>query len=312
MWQVGSGVFLGWALGANDASNVFGTAVASRMLRFGTAAALCSVFVVAGAMIDGGAGMATYRDLSATSLNTAFLVGLMAALTVTAMTWRGLPVSTSQAVVGGLLAVAVEAGDVDLGLLGKVVACWIGTPVGAMITAVALYFIVGGILNVLALSLFAYDRWLRIALIVAGSYGAYALGANNVANVTGAFVGEGMLSIEVACLIGALSIALGVITYSRGVMMTVGKGLVRLDARCALVVILAEAVTVHFYAMVGVPVSTSQAVVGGVLGVGLVRGVRTVNRGVLRHIVLAWIATPVVSFALTWIGLRGFALVGVS
>ena len=48
-----SGLFLGWSLGANDAANVFGTAVGSRMVTFTTAAVLCSVFVILGAVISG-------------------------------------------------------------------------------------------------------------------------------------------------------------------------------------------------------------------------------------------------------------------
>jgi PiT family inorganic phosphate transporter len=106
-----------------------------------------------------------------------------------------------------------------------------------------------------------------------------------------------MLSVSSACIIGGLCIGLGVVTYSRGVMMTVGRGLVRLDAFSALVVVLAEALAVHAYALVGVPVSTSQAVVGGVLGVGLVRGVRTVNKKTLAGILGAWVMTPIVAFA---------------
>ena len=62
MWQLGSGVFLGWSLGANDASNVFGTAVASQMVRFWTAAILCSIFAMAGALLQGAEGMHTYHD----------------------------------------------------------------------------------------------------------------------------------------------------------------------------------------------------------------------------------------------------------
>jgi PiT family inorganic phosphate transporter len=159
-----------------------------------------------------------------------------------------------------------------------------------------LYVVLGQLVNALDLNLFRYDVALRSALMVAGCYGAFALGANNVANVTGPFVGEGMLSVPGACLVGGLCIALGVVTYSRGVMMTVGRGLVKLDAFSALVVVLAEAVAVHCYALVGVPVSTSQAVVGGVLGIGLVRGVRTVNKKTLAGIVGAWLLTPVVAF----------------
>ncbi len=48
-----SGLFLGWALGANDAANVFGTAVGTRMIRFTTAAVICTVFVILGAVISG-------------------------------------------------------------------------------------------------------------------------------------------------------------------------------------------------------------------------------------------------------------------
>ena len=47
------GLFLGWSLGANDAANVFGTAVGTRMVSFKTAAIVCSLFVVLGAVISG-------------------------------------------------------------------------------------------------------------------------------------------------------------------------------------------------------------------------------------------------------------------
>jgi PiT family inorganic phosphate transporter len=46
---------------------------------------------------------------------------------------------------------------------------------------------------------------------------------------------------------------------------------------------------------VGVPVSSSQAVIGGVVGVGIIKGVNTVNGKTLLHILLAWFLTPIVS-----------------
>ena len=68
MWQLSAGAFLGWSLGSNDASNVFGTAVASRMVSFRTAAALCAIFVVVGAVVGGRAGLDTYSGISTFSL----------------------------------------------------------------------------------------------------------------------------------------------------------------------------------------------------------------------------------------------------
>lgn len=289
------GIFLGWSLGANDASNVFGTAVSSRMVRFSTAAILASIFVMAGALVSGRAGIETLQKLTVLDLEQAVISSVAAAATVTLMTALGLPVSTSQAVVGSILGIGIMNRHLSLGGLGKVITCWIGTPFGAALMAFVLYHLLALPYNRLRLNLFELDMLLRLALILAGSYGAYALGANNVANVTAVFVGAGLIDVTTATLIGGASIALGILTFSRRVMETVGRKLVRLDPFSALVVVLALAVTVHIYALIGVPVSTSQAVVGGVLGIGLLRGVNTVSRRTLGHILAAWLLTPVLA-----------------
>ena len=58
-----SGLFLGWSLGANDAANVLGTAVGTRMVRFTTAALICSVFVILGAVVSGAGAAHTLGKL---------------------------------------------------------------------------------------------------------------------------------------------------------------------------------------------------------------------------------------------------------
>lgn len=301
---------MGWSLGANDASNVFGTAVASRMVNFWTAAVLCSVFVIIGAVVGGAQGFETYNNLSSSSIDVAFIVALAGAISVALMSYWGLPVSTSQAVVGALVLVGLMKNDLDTGALAKVVVCWVATPVGAALVTIVLYHVFGILMNLLSPNIFQYDDWLRTGLIVAGSYGAYALGANNVANVTGPFVGPGGLSPPAASIIGSVAIALGVLTYSRNVMMTVGKNLVKLDAYSAFIAILAEAVTVHVFAVIGVPVSTSQAIVGAVLGIGILKGVKTINRRTLWRIVFGWLGTPSISAAIAFVLWHIFVFTG--
>jgi len=295
MLFLSGGIFLGWSLGANDASNVFGSAVASRMLRFWTAAFLASVFVMLGALLGGAPGIETLKGLTQMNLEKAVVCSVAAAITVTIMTILRLPVSTAQGVVGAILGMGFINRQVNIVGLEKVAACWIATPVGGMLIAVILYRVLGRFYNKLSLNLFESDRLIRLLLIAAGSYGAYALGANNVANVTAVFVGAGRISVFSATLIGGLSIALGILTFSRPVMETVGRRLVRLDAFSALIVVLAEAITVHVYALIGVPVSTSQALIGAVLGVGIIKGIRTVRRRTLLNIVTGWLLTPVVA-----------------
>ena len=75
-----SGLFLGWALGANDAANVFGTAVGTRMVRFATAAVVCSVFVILGAVLSGAGAAHTLGKLgSINALAGSFMAAFAAA-----------------------------------------------------------------------------------------------------------------------------------------------------------------------------------------------------------------------------------------
>ena len=159
------------------------------------------------------------------------------------------------------------------------------------------------------MSLLTRDKILWSGLIVVGLYGSYALGANNVANATGIFHGqfEGVSDQHLA-LLGGVAIAAGVLTFSRGVMMSVGSRVMRLDAFTALVAVSAMAVTVHVFAIIGVPVSTSQAIVGTLLGIGALRGAGGLNFRVLRNIAAGWILTPLVSLLLSAAGYAVFCL----
>jgi PiT family inorganic phosphate transporter len=293
------GIFLGWSLGANDASNVFGPAVAARMVKFRTATILAAIFVILGALLEGRGGIETLKGLTPLTLEQAVICSIGAAATVTIMTLLALPVSTSQAVVGAILGIGLMSQELNTAGLGKVLVCWFGTPVAALVVAILLYTVVAVVYNGLKINLLQSDRLLRFSLIAAVSYGAYAMGANNVANVTAVFVGAGKLSLFSAVLIGGLSIALGILTFSRRVMETVGIRLVSLDSFSGLIVILAEGITIHIFTVIGVPVSTSQAVNGAVLGIGVVNGINTVRKRTLANILVGWFLTPVVASFIT-------------
>ena len=296
MFRLISGIFLGWSLGANDSANVFGTAVACRVIKFSVAATITAIFVIAGAVLQGAGGMHTLGGLTAQDLNSAFISSLAAALTVTVMTYLSLPVSTSQAVVGAILGIGLTLQqDINWGGLQKVVLCWIGTPLGAMLIAFFLYKLFQYILGKVKVNLLFLNAFIKWGLLLSGAYGAYALGANNVANVTGVFARAGLITVRWATIIGGMSIALGSVTYSKRVMLTVGGGLVKLDGFSAFVAVLSEAITVHIYAEVGVPVSTSQAIIGAVLGIGMAVGARSVNNRTLINIVLGWLSTPLIA-----------------
>lgn len=301
MWKIISGVGLGWSLGANDSANIFGTGVTTGIIRYRTAVSLTAAFVLLGSLIEGPKCMATIGEIARLQPLGAFSCALASAITIGILTFMALPASTSQAIVGAILGVGIFSGSAEFSKLYKVFICWILTPVGGIMFAFVLYRLLGYLLDKTIISIKRRNIIYTLGIYVAGCYGAYSLGSNNVANVTGVYVGAGILSVGMASLIGGLSIAGGVLTYSKKVMMTVGKGIVPLDPFSAFIVVLAEALTLHVFTQVGVPVSSSQAIVGAVVGVGLVGDVRTVSHKMLLKIGMGWLLTPVLAGGLTYL-----------
>ncbi|OPX33960.1 MAG: hypothetical protein B1H12_10905 [Desulfobacteraceae bacterium 4484_190.2] len=304
MWTLIGGVFLGWGLGSNDAANIFGTGVAARVLTYRTATILISIFVVIGALLEGYKGMGTVAEMSTMSHMAAFMAAFAAGLCVAIFSYLSLPVATSQAIMGAVLGIGLISGIPDITRMYKVVLCWVFTPISAIALSRVLYPLLGNAFQKVLADLQTRNIFIRWALLLAGCYGAYSLGANNVANVTGVYVGSGLLTPLQAALVGSLSIASGVMTYSRKVMNTVGKKIVELDGFSAFISTFSAAITVHLFTQVGVPVSTSQAIVGGVTGVGLVKGARTVSRKTLLEIAIGWVSTPISSGVIAYLMMR--------
>jgi len=327
-----SGLFLGWSLGANDAANVFGTAVATRMVKFRTAAIVTGLFVVVGAVFAGAGTTATLGDLGAVNaLGGSFMVALAAALSVMWMTRAGLPVSVSQAIVGAIVGWNLFTGTgTDVPSLVKIVSSWIACPILAAGFAAVLYLAVRALIDRVRIHLLELDALTRYLLIAVGAFGAFALGANNIANVMGVFVpafpartfqlfgAVNVSAAQILFLVGGLAIAIGVFTYSERVMQTVGKSLFKLNPVTALVVVLAESLVLFLFASQGleswlvarglppvplVPVSSSQAVIGAVIGIAVVRGGRGIKFGVLGRVAGGWIATPVIAALVAFLGL---------
>ena len=332
LFFLSSGLFLGWSLGANDAANVFGTAVGSKMIRFKTAALICSIFVIIGAVVSGAGASHTLGTLGAVNaLPGAFTVALAAAITVFLMTKAGLPVSTSQAIVGAIIGWNFFAGyETDWSIAGKISATWIICPILAMIFSIAGFFIARWILLNSNIHFFRISSHMRAGLLIVGAFGSYSLGANNIANVMGVFIpsspfrdislaGIGAISgVQELFLLGGIAIAVGVFTYSQKVMSTVGSNIFALSPITALIVTLASSMVLfifasqelqNFFIYLGlptiplVPVSSSQAVVGAVIGIGIAKGGRNVNLNILGKISIGWVATPIVSALITYIAL---------
>jgi phosphate/sulfate permease len=323
-----SGLFLGWSLGANDASNVFGSAVGSKMVTFRKAAIIASIFFILGAVIQGSGTSHTLGKLGAVNaIGGSFTVALAAAITIYMTLKFALPISTTQAIVGAIIGWNFFTGNqTDNKTLEKIVAAWIAGPIIGAVFAILLFILVKRFKKSARIHLIRFESYIKTGLIVVGAFGAYSLGANNIANVMGVFVPAFNLqdlnlwiftlnSSQQLFLLGGLAIASGIITYSWKVMDTIGNNILELSSEAALVVVLAQSLVLFIFSSTGlsdlfvkmglppipmVPVSSSQVIVGCIIGLGLYKGARNINFKVLGEIGLGWIISPVASGLLTF------------
>jgi phosphate/sulfate permease len=324
-----SGLFLGWSLGANDASHIFGSAVGSKMVSFRKAAVIASIFFILGAVIQGAGTSDTLGKLGAVNaIGGSFTVALAAAITIYMMTKFALPISTTQAIVGAIIGWNFFTGNsTDSATLSKIVAAWIAGPIIGAVFAIVLYILVKRFKRLFKIHLIRFESFIKNGLLVVGAFGAYSLGANNIANVMGVFLPAfnlddlnlGLFSLnsnQQLFLLGGLAIAAGIITYSWKVMDTIGSNIVELSSEAALVVVLAQSLVLFIFSSSGlsaffvrlglppipmVPVSSSQVIVGCILGIGLYKGARNINFKVLGEIALAWIVSPLASGLLAFL-----------
>lgn len=331
IFYISSGLFLGWSLGANDAANLFGTAVGAKVIKFRTAAIIMSVFVVIGAVASGSGASHTLGKLgSISSLSGAFIVALSSAITIFFMTKYGLPVSTSQSIVGAIVGWNLfSSSPTSFDTLSKIIMTWVLCPVLAASFSIIFYKIFKHQTKAMKMNLFMRHYWIRLGLIVVGAFGAYSLGANNIANVMGVFVNAveinaldlGLFTVsktQILFFIGALAISVGIFTYSKNVMTTVGNNLYKISPATALVVVLSSSFVLFIFASVSlqnflislnlpplplVPVSSSQAVVGSIIGIGIAKGDRNINLNKLGRISFGWLLTPTISMVLSFISL---------
>ena len=305
-----AGLYVGGNIGANDAANCIGASVGAGLMRFRTAITLVALFVVAGALLQGGGVVKTVGKgivtdpIEPLGVLSALLCG---GLFVTLATFFKVPVSTSQSVVGAVAGVGVAA---DLTVAWKklftIAQCWVLCPLLSMVLTFVIYKITGALMRRIASGRTA-TFILTVMVVISAAYAAYSLGANNLGNAIGPIVALGTVPdiplwegpdyvvVMPLTVAGALSIALGALLFGRGVAETVGKNIIPLDLPSASAVQVSMAFGLHLFSMFGIPVSTSQAIVGALLGIGLSHGIKTVSRRKIAEVVVGWVLAPSLS-----------------
>ena len=255
-----------------------------------------AAFAILGAMLQGHHVMNTIgKGIVKTDLNyLAVCVALICSgFFVTLATFYRIPTSTSQAIVGGVVGIGLAVGaEVDFSKFILIAESWIICPVLVMTLAYGLMHLIRLVLRKFETSSILFQQAFGYLAIISACYVAYSMGANNAGNAVGPVANLNIFPPKVLLFIGGVSIAVGAWTYGHKVADTVGKGITPLDIPGAFVAQISSAFGMHLFSMFGIPVSTSSAIVGAVVGVGLVKGAGGISLRTILTILIGWVLTP--------------------
>jgi inorganic phosphate transporter, PiT family len=301
---IGVALIFDYINGFHDAANSIATVVSTRVLRPGVAVVWAAVFNFLAAYLLGtgvaatiGGGFVNVRLVTPWVL----LAGLAGAILWDLYTWyRGLPTSSSHALIGGYAGAAfAKAGFKGLvaGKWGVTVAFIVLSPLIGLVSAYLL--MVGVFWTFRRFTPSQMDRHFRRYQLVSAALFSCAHGTNDAQKTMGiitAVLVAGGLQKDFhvpAWVIAASSAAIGLGTMSGGwrIVRTMGTKLTRLQPRSGFCAETGAAISILFATYLGLPVSSTHAIAGAIAGVGSIQRTRAVRWHVASGIVTAWVVT---------------------
>jgi len=149
---------------------------------------------------------------------------------------------------------------------------------------------------------FTVERVFAVLMVVTACGMAFAHGSNDVANAIGpvaaiiSIARDGVITQNAPVsiwilLLGGLGIVVGLATFGRHVIATVGNKITNLTPSRGFAAELAAATTIVIASGTGIPISTTHTLVGAVLGVGMARGISAIDLSVVGRIFMSWLIT---------------------
>jgi PiT family inorganic phosphate transporter len=204
-----------------------------------------------------------------------------------------MPTSTIQILVFSVVGVSLATRvGVRWSAIGHLIGVWAAAPAAAIVL---------GLLFTLVLDRLPLGGRIGTALVAVGACAAFAMGANDVSNASGALVGTGTFSPLAAGAVGGAGIALGVLTSGKPLLRRVAFEIVVVDRAMATAAQLVQAGVVLAAVAFGFFTSMNQALVGAMAGAGFARGRETVHFSTLLSILQGWVLGPAASIGAAYV-----------
>ncbi|WP_457753197.1 inorganic phosphate transporter [Thermococcus sp.] len=147
-------------------------------------------------------------------------------------------------------------------------------------------------------------RWM---IILSSAYASFNLGANELSNVVGLLKYSTSIEDNTLKIILVLALFSGALSFSYDVLMTIGRNLTQLDPLTGFSAQFGSALAVTSANIIGLPVSSGQAIIGGIIGLGVLKG-QKISKCLTLNIIKGWILAPLVSCLLTLLFIKIFSV----
>ncbi len=292
---LGLAAILSFIISANNSANSVGTLYGSRITRYTTAALYSGFLMALGTLLEGwkmsgaiGGGIVE----SPLTLSMALMVLLTTAILMLLFTLLSIPLSSSQIMVGSIIGVSIASGlYVNFSFVSLIGVSWLLTFIFSMGLAYFFYALLYRFAP--RMRYLSISRFYTLSLLLGCAFISYTLGANTLGLVAS------MNPSPISLVLVAISSILGVYFMGKRTVRTAGKRIIRLDPPRAFSAQIAGAIVVEIFTQMHFPVSVTQAIIGGIIGTGLIKGYREMNKKLLMELGVSWIAAPVISLLLT-------------
>jgi len=294
-------LLIAFGIGSNDTSNALGICIGCGVIKLRRALLLFGCFVLIGVLVQGQKVMKTVgKDLVEVNLSIIGISCSVAAVLIIISNWKKLPLSTHQVIIGSLVGSGVASGAaVNYTAILEIIVSWIVSPLVAFFSALFLYKAMEKTIS--KLSIFRIERILRTLLLLSGILIAYNTGANELATILGPVIHSGLIEQMRASLIGSLFVFLGAVILSHRVIETIGKGITTLDPYSGFAAQFGAGMCVMFFTFLGMPISTTYCIIGGISGVGMSKGMNTVKLDLIKKIIANWFIAPSLAFLISFL-----------
>ena len=282
--------YFAWSIGVNTVGTVLGITMGSGVLKLRNAAIIAGVFTVLGAFFLSERIMITMGEKIAHLDVVGILVVLVTAGSIiTFTTYRRMPIFVTYLFIGAIAGYSlVKSIGFDLIVFKDILLSLFISPIAAMASGYLIYYSIKKFKLKKIKSAPArenYEKKFIVPAIIGLMALSFALGGNSVGVAVGVL--EGSIAISWLQLLGGAGVLLGILTWSYKIANTVGTKLTDLSPIRGFSVQIAAALTILAFLWLSIPISTTQTVIGAIIGVGFARG--RIEPGTIKNIAFSWV-----------------------